>query len=95
MLLKLRQLVVENLGYKRNITSKIVYINSNNIISITDYAGASDFLMSEGSQFSSDSFSLIRVSNGNNTEDVITFGDADSIYSMAKGEQCQRRLLND
>lgn len=95
MLLKLRQLIVENLGYKRNITSKNIYINSNNIISIADYTGVSDFLLSEGSQFSKDSFSLIRISNGNKTEEVIAFGEADSIYSLAKGEQNQRRLLND
>jgi hypothetical protein len=30
MLLKVRQLVVENLGYKRSITHKNIYINSDN-----------------------------------------------------------------
>ena len=95
MLLKVRQLVVENLGYKRNITSKNIYINSDNIASISDYSGASEFLLSEGSQFSNDSFSLIRINHGNKTEDVIAFGPAESIYSMTRGEVDSRRLLND
>lgn len=95
MLLKVKQLVVENLGYKRNITYKNIYINSNNIVSIADYSGISSFLIAEGSEYTNDSFSLIKINQGNKIEDVIAFGDAETIYSEIKNDLSGKRILND
>ena len=95
MLLKIRQLVIENLGYKRNISTKNIYLNSANIVSVADYSGAETFLLSEGSQYSSNNFSLIRVGHGNTIEEVIAFGEAEEIYSLIRGDGSTRRLLND
>ena len=95
MLLKVKQLIVENAGWKRNITSKDIYINSDNIVSVSDYVGAKDFLLSEGSEFSNSPYSLIKIGLGNKTEEVIAFGPAESFYSMIRGEAKGRRLLND
>ena len=95
MLLKVRQLVVENLGYKRSITHKNIYIKIDNIVSISDYNGAEDFLLSEGSEYSSDKFSLIKVNEGQQVEYVIAFGDAEEIYSEIRGDLSGKRILND
>ena len=95
MLLKIRQLVIENLGYKRNISTKNIYLNSTNIVSVADYSGAATFLLSEGSQYSSNNFSLIRVGHGNTSEEVIAVGEAEEIYSLIRGDGNTRRLLND
>jgi len=94
MLLKIRQLVIENRGYKRNIVSKNIYINSASIISFSDYSGADNFLLSESSSYSKDNFSLIKVSQGNEIEDIIAFGTADSIYSELN-KPVGSKLLND
>lgn len=95
MLLKVKQLVVENVGWRRNITSKNIYINSDNIVSVADYSGLRDFLLSEGSEFSSSSFSLIKLGHGNKIEEVIAFGPAESFYSKIQTENDNRRILND
>ena len=95
MLLKIKQLVIENLGYKRNISSKNIYLNSDNIVSVSDYTGAQNFFPSEGSEFSGSVFSLIRVGHGNTIEEVIAFGGADTIYSLIGSDKYGRTLLND
>tara|TARA_R100001510_G_C7655530_1_gene214749 strand:+ start:3081 stop:3368 length:288 start_codon:yes stop_codon:yes gene_type:complete len=95
MLLKLKQLVIENHGYKRNIIPKNIYINSDTIISIVDYHGADNFLISESSKYSNDKFSLIRLSQGNKVEDIIAFGSAEKIYSEISETQSKKRILND
>jgi|TARA_B100001094_G_scaffold327093_1_gene384509 hypothetical protein len=95
MLLKIRQLVIENQGHKRNIVPKNIYINSDNIVSITDYRGADHFLLSEKSKFSKERFSLLKVTHGNKIEDIIAFGTAESIYSEATEHRNGRSILND
>ena len=95
MLLKLKQLVIENEGYKRNILPKNIYINSDTIISIVDYFGADNFLISESSKFSKDKFSLIKVSQGNSVQDIIAFGSAEKIYSQINDSCNKKRILND
>lgn len=95
MLLKLKQLVIENQGYKRSITPKNIYINSDTIISIVDYYGADNFLISESSKYSNDKFSLIRLSQGSKVEDIIAFGSAEKIYSEINSSQDNKRILND
>jgi len=81
MLIKVKQLIVENNGYKRNITFKNIYINSTSIISIADYDGVREFLLQEDPRLEQTAYSLIKVSQGNRAEDIIAFGTADSIYS--------------
>tara|TARA_R100000908_G_C3750424_1_gene145056 strand:- start:1544 stop:1831 length:288 start_codon:yes stop_codon:yes gene_type:complete len=95
MLLKIKQLIIENSGYKRNIVSKNIYINSTSIVSITDYAGAESFLISEGSSFTDDNFSLIKINQGNVLESVIAFGSAEKIYSEINQATSGRQILND
>jgi hypothetical protein len=94
MLIKVKQLVVENNGYKRNITFKNIYINSTSIISIADYTGIRDFLLQEDPHLEQSAYSLIRVSQGNRAEDIIAFGTADSIYSELN-RRPGSKLLND
>jgi hypothetical protein len=95
MLLKIKQLVVENQGHRRAITHKSIYLNSTSIISIVDYDGANNFLLAEKSSFSGSKFSLIKISHGSKTDDVIAFGTADSLYSEIKQEISGPQLLND
>jgi hypothetical protein len=95
MLLKIKQLIVENRGHRCEITHKNIYLNSTSIISIIDYAGADNFLLTEKSSFSNSKFSLIKMSHGNETEDVIAFGTADSLYTEIKQDTAGRQLLND
>ena len=95
MLLQIRKLMIENKGYKREIYSKNIFINTNNIVSIVDYDDLDNFLLSEGSRFSSEKFSIIKVSHGSTVEDIITFGTAQQIYSKTSGNDTGQRLLND
>lgn len=95
MLLKIKQLVIENSGYKRSIVSKNIYINSASIVSITDYDGAESFLISEGSSFTGDNFSLIKINQGSILESVIAFGSAENIYSEINQATTGRQILND
>jgi len=95
MLLKIKQLIIEHSGYKREITAKDIYINSSSIISIADYSGADNFLLTENSNFSGSKFSLVKVNHGNETGDIIAFGSAATIYSSTGQESTGAKLLND
>ena len=94
MLLKIKQLIIENKGYKRSIKHKNIYVNSNSIVSISDYEGASYFLLSEGSEYHSDSFSLVKVSQGNRTDDIIAFGTAEKLYAEIKETSLGKTIIN-
>tara|TARA_B100001250_G_C19269161_1_gene558298 strand:+ start:143 stop:430 length:288 start_codon:yes stop_codon:yes gene_type:complete len=95
MLIKLKTLIVENEGYKRSAKTQHIYINSNNIVSVSDYPGIADFLITEKMHFSDDKFSLIKISLGTNVEDVIAFGTSATIYSQISEQTSGKRLLND
>ena len=43
MLIEIKRLLIENNGYKRDVTLQRVYVNSDNIVSISDYHGAQIF----------------------------------------------------
>ena len=47
MLLKIKQFIIENKGFKADFVFKDVYINSSKIVSISDYAGIKEFLTAE------------------------------------------------
>ena len=95
MLVEIKTLFIENNGYKRNISLKKIYVNSRNIVSISDYQGAENFLLQENSDFSKESFSLIKINEGGRTEDIIAFGSADQIYNNIDIHPSGKRLLND
>ncbi len=93
MLLEITKLSIKNEGFKRNISLEKIYINTNNIISVSDYSGARSFLESEGSRLSGESFSLLRISSGPHCEDIIVKGTADSINNKIM-ENNQKGLLH-
>lgn len=95
MLIEIKRLLIENEGYKRNITLQRMYVNSSSIISISDYHGAENFLLRENSRLAKESFSLIKINEGGRTEDIIAFGSADQIYNNIDIHPSGKRLLND
>lgn len=95
MLVEIKKLLIENEGYKRNIRLERMYVNSNSIVSISDYVGAEKFLLRENSKLSKESFSLIKLNEGGKTQEIIAFGSADQIYSTIGNFQNGKRILND
>mgnify|MGYP001269550457 CR=1 FL=1 len=95
MLVEVKTLKVENEGYRRTISLDKIYVNSNNIVSIVDYEGASNFLLRENSQYSNESFSLIKINEGGRVRDLIAFGSAEQLFSSFSGNPSGKRLLND
>ena len=94
MLVQIKRLLVENDGYKRNISLQNMYINSTNIVSISDYRGAENFLLRENSRLSGERFSLIKLNEGGRTEEIIAFGTAEKLYSDFRNNS-GKKLLND
>jgi hypothetical protein len=72
-----------------------VYVNSSSIVSISDYEGASNFLLRENSRFAQEKFSLIKVNEGGRTNEIIAFGSAEQIYTSIGKNQSGKRILND
>lgn len=93
MIFPVKRLIIENSGYKRDISLKTIYINSSKIVSITDYDGVTDFLLREDSEFQKESFSLIKISDI--TDDIIVLGCAEQIYSTIKKDHVGKKILND
>jgi len=82
MLVELKKLKIMNEGYKRNISLDKIYVNSNNVISIVDYFGAHSFLLREGAdKYLDRSFSLVKISEGNEVSQIIALGTAEELYS--------------
>ena len=95
MLVELRKLNIINEGYKTKISLDRIYINSDNILSISDYEGVRQFLLREGSeQYMDRSFSLIKMGRGNQVEEIIALGSAEDIYRNFSLEE-KRKLLKD
>jgi len=95
MLVEIKKLLIENEGYKRNIRLERMYVNSNSIVSISDYDGAEKFLLRENSKLSKESFSLIKLNEGGKTQEIIAYGSADQLYSAIGNFQTGKRILND
>ena len=93
MIFPVKRLIIENSGYKRDISLKTIYINSLKIISITDYNGIADFLLRENSKFQEDSFSLIKISDI--VDEIIVLGSAKQIYSSITEKTQGKKILND
>ena len=95
MLVEIKRLQIENDGYNRNVSLQRMYINSDSIISISDYQGAQNFLLQENSRFATEKFSLVKLNEGGRTEEIIAFGSADQIYKIVGKNTTGKRLLND
>ena len=94
MLVEIKKLHIINEGYNRKIFLDKIYINSDKIVSITDYEGAENFLLTEQSKFSNQKFSLVRVGYGDKTEDIIAFGSAEQIFSSLQNK-AGKQVLHD
>ena len=94
MLVEVNTLKIENRGYKRIISMNKMYINSNSVVSITDYEGASNFLLKEQSQYSNDKFSLIKLNEGGTVKELIAFGTAAEVFSSFGEPSSGKRILN-
>ena len=95
MLVEIKRLLIENDGYNRNVSLQRMYVNSDSIVSISDYQGAKNFLLRENSKLSSESFSLVKLSEGSRVEEIIAFGSADQLYKTIGKNATGKRLLND
>tara|TARA_Y100000592_G_C5366248_1_gene266198 strand:+ start:217 stop:498 length:282 start_codon:yes stop_codon:yes gene_type:complete len=93
MLFPVKRLIIENTGYKRDISLKTIYINSSNVVSVVDYDGVTEFLLRENSDLQDKSFSLIRLNN--TTDDIIALGSAQQIYSIVREHRSGKHLLYD
>lgn len=95
MLVEIKRLLIENNGYTRDISLQRMYINSDSIVSVSDYQGAESFLLRENSRLSSEQFSLIKINEGGQSQEIIAFGSAEQIYRAMGGNTAGKRLLND
>ena len=81
MLIEIEKLNIVNEGYKRSFALEKFYVNTNNIVSITDYNKLKGFLLTEApSEISDKSFAILKVSEGNKIQEVIALGTAKEIH---------------
>ena len=59
VLVELKKLNIINDGYNRKVSLDKMYVNTDHIISITDYVNINGYLLSE--EFSKKSFSLLKI----------------------------------
>lgn len=95
MLVQIKRLLIENNGYKRNVSLQRMYVNSASIVSISDYPSAQNFLLRENSNLAKEQFSLIKLNEGGRTEEIIAFGSAEHLYTTIGNNTTGKRLLND
>jgi len=95
MLVEIKRLLVENDGYKRNVSLQKMYVNATSIVSISDYHGAQKFLLRENSNLAKEEFSLIKLNEGGSVQDIIAFGSAQQIFAAIDNNHSGKRLLND
>ena len=80
MLLEVKKLNITNNGYKREVSLSKVFVNVDHIISISDH-NIKQFLINEtNGNFSDKSFSLLKISNVNSTEEMIVVGTSEEIF---------------
>ena len=82
MLVEIKRLNIVNDGYTRRVVVDRMYVNSSHIVSISDYAGVKDFLLSESlGSYEKDSFSLIKMSSVDKIEEIIVFGTSEELFT--------------
>tara|TARA_Y100000114_G_scaffold157118_1_gene187182 strand:+ start:2410 stop:2700 length:291 start_codon:yes stop_codon:yes gene_type:complete len=79
LLVKIKQLLVENNGYKRDLLKKDIFINSDKVVSISDYHAIEEFILSENLDLKNEKFSLVKISEGQSVNSIIAFGTAEEI----------------
>ena len=95
MLVEIKKLNIVNEGYRRKISLDKIFVNVNHVISIRDYDGASEFLISEGSpEYAKKQFCIVSVNYGKGTEDIIALGTSDEVFSSFRRKKPKKRILN-
>ena len=95
MLIELKKLNIINEGYRRRISLDRIFVNPDHIISIRDYDGAREFLLSEGSTgYADKNFSLVKMNNVNGVEEIIALGSSEDLF-CSFGQKKEKILLND
>jgi len=94
MLVELKKLSIINKGYNRVISLDKFYVNSNSILSLSDYDGAKEFLLKESpDNYSTKSYSILKFTEGTNIEEIIVLGTAEELFKTINGTG--KVLLND
>ena len=93
MLIEIKKLSVDNKGFKRNVSLVSMFVNPANIISLSDYYGAEKFLKEENSELAGESFCVVRISLGAETEEIIVHGTSKHLCSKFSTLE-KRRVLN-
>ena len=94
MLVEIKKLSIQNLGHKREIEEKKIYINTENVVSVVDYEGVLPFLVSENSRYAKDKFSLIKISSGSSIEEIIAIGSSEQVFTALQGT-LGKKILHD
>ena len=94
MLVEVKTLKIENQGYKRQISLDKMYVNTNSVVSIVDYEGASDFLLREQAKFYGEKFSLIKVNEGGSINNIIVLGSSEQLFSKFSSAVSGNSILN-
>tara|TARA_B100000989_G_C19416508_1_gene416683 strand:- start:199 stop:483 length:285 start_codon:yes stop_codon:yes gene_type:complete len=93
MLVELKKLNIVNEGYKRNIFLDKIFVNPNHIISIRDYDGAKDFLISENNKYADRKFCLVKMNNVSGIEEIIALGSSQELHKSFSVKK-EKTLLN-
>ena len=93
MLVELKKLNIVNEGYRRSIFLDRIFVNPSHIISIRDYDGAKDFLISENNKYADRRFSLVKMNNVNGVEEIIALGSSQELHESF-GKKKEKVLLN-
>tara|TARA_Y100000114_G_C11723338_1_gene309647 strand:+ start:357 stop:644 length:288 start_codon:yes stop_codon:yes gene_type:complete len=95
MLVEVKKLKIINDGYRRKISIDKMYVNSNHIVSISDYDGVKQFLLSESlGSYEDDNYSLIKMSNASTVEEIIVLGTSEEIFAKFN-KSSEKVLLNE
>ena len=94
MLIEIKALNIKNQGYKRDISLDKMYVNTNSVVSIVDYDGASDFLLREQSKYSREKFSLVKLNEGGEISNVIALGSAEQLFKEFNSTSAGKIILN-
>ena len=70
-----------------------VYLNSNSIISVSDYYGVHKFLLREDSSLVNEKFSLVRYSEGPHVKEVIAVGTAEQVCTGVQPAETSKKVL--
>lgn len=94
MLIEIKKLNILNDGYKRKISIDRIFVNSSHVVSVTDYDGVRDFLISESAdKYKNHNFSIIRINYGRQSEEIIAVGTSVELSEKFL-ELDKKRLLN-